>query len=100
MDEVRDKLIELLQDCDCPYPCKAAGHLIANGVTVQRWIPVSEKLPKPGERVLATDGVVVGEMYFAITKHWHRYNGISWKNFADTQITHWQPLPDAPKEVE
>ena len=45
MDEVRDKLIELLQDCDCPYPCKAADHLIANGVTIQRWIPVTERKP-------------------------------------------------------
>lgn len=28
----REKLVELLTDCDCPYPCKSADYLIENGV--------------------------------------------------------------------
>lgn len=72
-----------------------AAHLIAAGVVVQDWIPVTERLPNYGERVFATDGVFTGEMYFATTHHWHRYDGISWENFSDTQITRWMPLPQA-----
>ena len=32
-----------------------ADHLIANGVTIQRWIPVTERLPDCAETVLAVD---------------------------------------------
>ena len=56
----RDKLIELIS-----YFCEhmphmdgqtweeaCADHLIANGVTLQQWIPVSERLPESGVHVL------------------------------------------------
>lgn len=39
----REKLVELLTDCDCPYPCKSADYLIENGVAPVvhgRWDPV------------------------------------------------------------
>ena len=46
----RDKLIELIMTIDDGYSRSAAeyhaDHLIANGVTVQRWIPVGERLPE------------------------------------------------------
>lgn len=52
----RDKLIELIMTIDDGYSRSAAeylaDHLIANGVTVQRWIPVSERLPESGVHVL------------------------------------------------
>ena len=38
---MREKLAELLMDCDCPYPCKAADQLIENGVTIIKWNHVS-----------------------------------------------------------
>jgi len=79
---MRNKLIELLAeaslnsanrcsntDCDeCRENAENGGacfrgfeadHLLANGVTVQQWIPVSERLPVPYETVL----VVVHEKY-------------------------------------
>jgi hypothetical protein len=69
MDNTREKLIELVDEAeehseyicvhtreceDCPgrkYGDKCreylkADHLIANGVTVQKWIPVTERLPE------------------------------------------------------
>ena len=74
MPNTREKLIELMregrykadnicngnddcQSCTIADPegnCKAkfvADHLIANGVTIQRWIPVTERLPEDGEYV-------------------------------------------------
>lgn len=38
------------------------------------WIPVTERLPKCGERVLATDGGFVGEFYINKCGQWQRYN--------------------------
>ena len=62
---MREKLIELLQDSvyenvelddgyvgyDVNYD-NIANYLIANGVTVQKWIPVTERLPESGVHVL------------------------------------------------
>ena len=47
---IREQLMNLIDDLQ-PHEGKTfaealADHLIANGVTVQRWIPTSEKLPK------------------------------------------------------
>lgn len=60
MDNIREKLVELMKgycdnagDIDCHYDCAncLADHLIANGVTVQEWIPVTERLPEPETEV-------------------------------------------------
>lgn len=72
-----------------------AEHLIANGVTVQRWIPVTERLPK------AEDANRFGEIMV-----WLRSTETQalwrWRRAIDhpEAITHWMPLPEPPKEVE
>lgn len=70
-----------------------ADNLIANGVTIQKWIPVTERLPEELKNVLAyTD---VGS--FAETAHW---TGYRWEKTWDFEVlygvTHWMPLPEAP----
>ena len=71
-----------------------ADHLIANGVTVQEWIPVTERLPeKDTYTLVTTDGVV-------ISAYWHndRFYGFSAKGIATVGgVTHWMPLPEPPK---
>lgn len=108
---MRDKLIELIIDgfhnCTKPHEVYAqldlealADYLIAHGVTVQEWIPVSERLPKDGIRVLVLhdDGVVrigMSRGYFpSIVSKTHT------KAYGITEVTHWMPLPESPKEVE
>ena len=52
MSDTREKLRELLDgySLDTPADIKyVADELIASGVTVQRWIPVSERLPEKEE---------------------------------------------------
>ena len=70
---MREKLIELLSVVTCPnkicnfcehsddgFACERhrneviADHLIANGVTIQKWIPVSERLPESQKIVLVS----------------------------------------------
>lgn len=63
-----------------------------------RWIPVTERLPVPGERVLAArDGVFVGESYLSESGVWRRYYGALWVLLGCAPVTHWMPLPDAPE---
>jgi hypothetical protein len=113
--DTREKLIELIRkgryqaenicnenmDCqsciisdpngNCKYGC-IADHLIANGVTVQKWIPVTERLPEDSVAVNihTSSGVVGTGFYDKQTKSWVQwYSGGSL--FAD--VTHWMPLP-------
>ena len=72
----------------------AAGHLLANGVTVQRWIPVTDPPEKDGiYLVMGADGLPYVESYGDIfgngNRVWTRRN-----------TTHWMPLPPPPKEEE
>jgi hypothetical protein len=63
----------------------------------RRWIPVSERLPENGERVL----VRMSNFYIVIACYFYK-NGY-WKNDSGQEIfivTHWQPLPQPPKDGE
>ena len=64
----------------------------------RRWIPVTERLPEPGERVLATDGGFVGELYVNSRGQWRRYNVNDHSLLMALDILWWMPLPEPPKE--
>ncbi len=65
---------------------------------VPRWISVDDRHPKPGTRVLATDGVFVGEAYRTSADTWRRYDGIAMRDCIGSVVTNWMPLPEAPEE--
>lgn len=65
-----------------------------------RWICVDDRHPKPGTRVLATDGVFVGEAYRTSADTWRRYDGIAMRDCIGSVVTHWMALPKAPEEGE
>jgi hypothetical protein len=125
----KEKLMELLgadtckHDCceDCEY-CEdrdacidylknsMADHLIANGVTVQEWISVKDRLPDNKENGWVLAQVVEDNGFMHIPKvmeyrqqinDWFEetYGWLSEHNGAFT-VTHWMPLPQPPKEVE
>ena len=102
--DVRGKLIELL--CNLPTPefvigTRRAGkklitagfiadHLIANGVTVQEWISVNDRLPNKPMRCLVY--TKRGEYWgYEITY----YNQGFHTQYAET--IYWMPLPQPPK---
>ena len=64
---------------------------------VPRWISVEERKPEPGKRVLATDGVFVGEAYRTSADTWRRYDGIAMRDCLGSIVTHWMPLPSVTK---
>ena len=65
----------------------------------QQWIPVTERLPEQGERVLATDGGFVGELYVNSRGQWQRYNVNDHSLLMALDILWWMPMPKPPMEV-
>ena len=65
---------------------------------VPQWVSVEERRPESGKRVLATDGVFVGEAYRTSADTWRRYDGIAMRDCLGSIVTHWMPLPEAPEE--
>ena len=55
-----------------------------------RWIPVTERLPVRFKSVLTVD------KYGVIAFNWISGDGKNWST--GYHITHWQPLPEPPKE--
>ena len=63
-----------------------------------QWIPVAERLPAEGMRVLvASEGVFSGEAYLSCEVVWMRSYGVVWVSLVDMPVTHWMPLPYKPE---
>jgi hypothetical protein len=100
MPDVREKLVELLWEYDQLRMMRmsieeSADHLIDNGVTIQRWIPVTERLPDddiPSARYLC-----YANGYVRILKYWRMYKSFEYGG-KPIKVTHWMPLPEPPKE--
>lgn len=112
--DVREKLVELIFDSLCRHvdkSCKLAENiaddLIANGVTVQEWISVEDRLPDNKEHDWVLAQVVEDNGYMHIPKvmeyrqlrnDWFEetYGWLSEHNGLFS-VTHWMPLPLAPE---
>lgn len=105
-DEIRERLMELLQSVPNSEMIigKRAGkryatawhianHLVENGVTIQRWIPVSEQLPTEADEDVS-ECVLAIERQDGFTRRWA---GRSVRNCPEL-FTYWMPLPQTPKE--
>ena len=90
MDEymdVREKLVHLLKDIMPLFTFEEqVDHLIANGVTVQEWISVEDRLPEPKEKAICLSRD--GEMMIGIYTEW----GWMFPCYFE-EPTHWMPLP-------
>lgn len=112
---VKEKLVELLQSAPADIMGNhgvgaLADHLIANGVTVQGWIPVEEHLPQENEpegviceqvQVLLDNGVVSTGWCNRRTKLWWHLNygetDFTGCDYEHTPVIAWQPLAQPPK---
>ena len=105
MDNTREKLVELLSKAKREFWCNrekcngteyVADYLIANGVTVQEWISVKDRLPPPNKLVLCwwQSGDGEKEHYGFATFQSHGVWYVS--NEGMPEVTHWMPLPEPP----
>ena len=99
-------LCPLFSDADCIVHLGEAAIDLIERLTaenaalrekVPRWISVDDRHPKPGTRVLATDGVFVGEAYRTSADTWRGYDGIAMRDCIGSVVTHWMPLAEAPE---
>ena len=65
---------------------------------VPQWISVKDRLPEWGQRVIATNGVFVGEAFRRIMDIWLRYDDGAARACIADEVTHWMPLPPAPEK--
>ena len=97
------------ETCDCPYwggeddpdycgLLLQADYLLANGVTIQRWISVKERLPERKTIYL----VHYKHAYSDVDGYWAMgttfFDGIQFNVGYAYKVTHWMPLPEPPKE--
>ena len=114
---MREKLIELVCEmwhtdrciAGCNYPpCYEVrvlvDHLIAHGVTVQKWIPVTERLPNGEELVLihCKNGAMFvgycGKQYCDYERRWRIKTALNSTKLLNLgRVTHWAELPEPPK---
>lgn len=94
----REQLIDLLTDVLGMSIAAKADHLLSNGVTLQRWIPVTERLPEANDRYLCNvkSFAFPGCFYQTILKY-DKYGFLEGHIYTD-DVTHWMPLPEPPKE--
>ena len=82
------------------YPCKpdifAKTYESASLTPPNEWVSVYDRLPEPGERVLATDCGFVGEFYINKRGKWQRYNVNCSELLMALDILYWMPLPAPP----
>lgn len=99
--DVREKLVELLKSVlpnfrnNMAYwgekPIyEFADCLLANGVTVQEWISVEDRLPEQGEKAICIDAD--GDMMIGKYTEW----GWMFPCYFE-ELTHWMPVPEPPK---
>ena len=99
--DVREKLVELIESAQywgSNTSEEIADNLLENGVTVQGWISVKDRLPDQNIRVLVWMQDNEEEYTQIDTDRWsctmeQGYHWIRWGN----RVTHWMPLPQPPK---
>lgn len=110
--DVREKLVGLLTDnlprcgnlprwdnplqlsCDEQVQ-RIADHLIMNGVTVQEWISVKDRLPEN-----VKEGLLIALRWGEVDIGWckdGRWGSQFVDEYEDGEVTHWMPLPKPPK---
>ena len=104
---VKEKLVELVNDVLMYLPWGEiqndtaeciVDRMMAHGVTVQEWIPVTERLPEAGGYVVC---IAKRNPFSRFMPMVARIEKNGWVNPITEQyisdVTHWMPLPAPPK---
>ena len=99
--DVREKLVELIESArywGSNTSEEIADHLVSNGVTVQQWISVKDRLPEVGGYVVC---IAKRNPFSRFMPMVARIEKNGWVNPITEQyiseVTHWMPIPQLPK---
>ena len=82
---------------DCLMRVRSMVHSAPTLTPPNEWLSVEDTVPDPGERVLATDGIFVGEAYRTSADSWHRHTGFPWRDgVTGRTVKYWMLLPAPP----
>ena len=97
--DVREKLIEILRKPIFPHELvdqteAVADYLLDNGVTVQEWISVDDRLPDDNDRVIAfrPNEPEISAYKYCVMWGWSVKASLKHRG-----ITHWMDMPQPPK---
>ena len=103
--DVREKLVEIIFDSllrnidkSCKLAENIADDLIKNGVTVQEWVSVKDRLPeKSGYYLVFADNG--RREVLSYSKKYQAFNAFddAYSEEYVIPVTHWMPLPAQPK---
>ena len=107
--DVREKMVDILKQA--PFEGKVldewwweekikriAEHIISNGVTVQEWISVNDRLPETQVEVLTySDGNGVRSACLLASNEETNMWYLCRTDKLSIDVTHWQPMPQPPK---
>ena len=108
LKEAASKAYEAVESRQLAHPFEVwdivVDHLIANGVTVQKWIPVTERLPEPMVCVLCWYEYFRFGSYYRMFQTYgigHYFRDGMWggevSNGQKARVLAWIPLPEPPK---
>ena len=91
--DVREKMVDILEEpCGGLYPaCELADYLLDQGVTVQEWISVKDRLPTIYDA--DADNCVLA-IHKASNKRYYHWRSVANNPF---DFTHWMKTPQPPK---
>lgn len=87
--------------CGYEHSCSTRGCAVLKKAaeiveSAPEWISVEKRKPEPGERVLLSDGVYIGEGWLSDNGILCRYVGRPIKSLLGIDITYWMPMPVPP----
>ena len=86
---------------DCLMRVRLMVHSAPTLTPPNEWVSVEDAVPDPGERVLATDGIFVGEAYRTSADSWHRHTGFPWRDgVTGRTVKYWMLLPAPPAKED
>ena len=90
--DIKKKLMELLSPTSLNFEQATylADYLVKNGVTVQAWVSVDDRLPEPREKTICINRY--GDIMIGIYTEW----GWMFPCYFE-EPTHWMPLPQPTK---
>ena len=99
--DVREKLVELIESArywGSNTSEEIVENLISNGVTVQEWISVKDRLPETQVEVLTySDGNGVRSACLLASNEETNMWYLCRTDKLSIDATHWQPMPQPPK---